>query len=434
MSEKVSFKAMMQDRQFMKLFVAGVISRFGDAVDMIAYGYMVYAMTGSAVLMATLYAVNGIPSLVVNFFSGVLVTYMPKKRVVFVCDILRGSVVTLTAILYFTGGLEVWHLYLFTVLNSTFEAFRQPAAASMFAQLVADEKLEHATSLNSSGRMLAELIGYATGPALIAIVGVSGAILVDGLTFLIAGIIISVIMMDKEVIKKEKLDFSTYRRDLAEGFGYVFNHKLILSIALFGGGMMFLLSPFNALQTPYILDNMAMGPLGISVLSMTFMVAMIVSSLLVPMVLKRTGSRKAFIYGGSVVGIGYFLFGTIEVFSGSFAGYIALAGVSIIMGSAVSFMNMPIQIAFMRHVDKTFMPRVSSVMSILMLSSVPLGGALVGALVAFVEIRILFFITGAGVVLLFLSQLLNKALYQMDQSGDDSDPDTAEASAEPVVD
>ena len=417
MGEKITFRKMIQDPGFARLFSAGVISRFGDSVDAIAYSYMVYAMTGSAVLMATLFAVNGIPSLIFNMISGVLVGYFPKKRVVYLCDFGRGLVVTLTAVLYFIGALEVWHLYLFTIMNSTFEAFRAPAGSMLYKLLISEEKMDHAISLDTSARTFAELIGYSIAAFLIGVIGVSGAILLDGVTFLLSGLIISTLPKVQETLVKEKLTLASYFENLKEGFKYVIKNPLIRSLVVFLGGIAFFFSPFNALQTPYVLDTLDLGPSGIAVLSISFMAAMIVGSLLVPSISKKIGYRWMFIIGGMVVGIGYALFGTIEVFSGTFAGFIALGAVSIVMGSTVSFMNVPLRVTFMKKVAVDKLARASALMSVLALSASPIGGALSGAVVSFMSISKLFYLSGGIIILLFFSQIFNPSLKQMDEKG-----------------
>ncbi len=416
MSGQITFRTMLKDRHFQQIFAAGVISRFGDAVDTIAYSFMVYEMTGSAVLMAALFAVNGIPSLIFSMISGVVVSYMPKKSVVYICDFLRGSVVVLTGILYFTGDLEVWHLYAFTLLNSTFEAFRVPASGVLFVQLIHRDKLEHATSLNNSVRTFAELIGYGAATAIIGLVGVSGAIIVDGITFFIAGIIIMTIVRDKEVLSKEKLTLKRYFTELKEGFTYVRNNPLVRSLTFFLGGLMLMFAPFNALQNPYVLENMALGVEGITVLSVSFMVSMILGSLVVPALSKKIGGRRLFIFGGITTGFGYMSFGFIEVFSGTQAGYVALAVVSMLMGSTISFMNVPLSVTLMKKVDKNLMARVMALINVFSLAAIPIGGGAVGALVNYVEIPTLFFVTSLGVILLFVSQIFNASLKELDAS------------------
>jgi len=325
-------------------------------------------------------------------------------------DFMRGLIVSFTAILFLTNNLEVWHLYVLTILNSTCEAFRAPAGSTLFMMLIEDSKLEAASSLNNSIRTFAELIGYSVAAVLIGVIGVGGAILIDAITFFVSGIIVLSIKMKKEILKKQKLTLKVYGEDLKEGLQYVWNNPLIRSLTFFAGGLMFFFSPFNALETPFVLDVMELGPKGISVMSISFMVAMMLGSLTVPFLSKKVGYRIMFVGGGVIIGIGYVLFGMIDVFKGSMIGYVALAIVSIIMGSSISFMNVPMSVSLMRQVDKEKFPRVISVVNVLALSAIPLGGAIVGILVKFIPISKLFFFSGIAIIILFLAQWWNKAM------------------------
>ena len=132
---KVGIKDLLGIKQYTMFLTSNFISRFGDSLDSIAYGWMVYMLTGSKLLLGTLFAVNAIPSIIISPFAGVLVDRLPKKKVIVIEDFLRGVTVCLTASLFGLGLLRPWHLFLFTILNSTFEAFTKPAGISFLISL-----------------------------------------------------------------------------------------------------------------------------------------------------------------------------------------------------------------------------------------------------------------------------------------------------------
>ena len=59
-----------------------------------------------------------------------------------ICDIGRGVCVALIAFLYFMGWLEVWHLFVITFLNSSFEGFRSPSQSSIFPKILKEENMD----------------------------------------------------------------------------------------------------------------------------------------------------------------------------------------------------------------------------------------------------------------------------------------------------
>lgn len=422
MSENITYKTLLKNKNFMKIFLSNIISRFGDAIDTIAYGYMVYELTGSAVLLATLFAVNGIPSLLFNIVSGIVVNYMPKKPIMVVCDIGRGLVVIITGALYFFGGLQVWHLFAFTVLNSTFEAFRRPASGSFFIQLIKKEEYELATSLRSSGEMMSELIGYGAAGAIIGLLGIGGAIILDGITFILCGLLILLVVFKGEYVAEDKLTFAQAIKDVKEGFTYVFSNKTIRTTTLFAGGLMFFLVPFNALQTVYVLDVLKLDVTGLSVLSISILLAIVIGSITAPMIRKATSSRLMLTMGGILFSICYFAFGFLESVKGSPLIFIYMAIIAFVFGLSFSMVNLPIQLSFRNHVDVKMITRALSIINVLTLSSAPIGGAIVGALVNHFSIPTLFFAFSTLLLILFVSQYSNPVFI------DDSIPEVNEAS------
>ena len=54
------YKFLSKEPEFAKLLVANTINRFGDSVDVVAYMWLIYELTGSAAWSAFIYAINKI--------------------------------------------------------------------------------------------------------------------------------------------------------------------------------------------------------------------------------------------------------------------------------------------------------------------------------------------------------------------------------------
>lgn len=104
----------------MKIIIAALINRFGDAVDAIASTWIVYEITGSATWSVIIFGINKVPSVVVITFAGAWVEGRNKKSIMVITDIIRAIVATG----YLFGFLNVWLLLLTTLTISTVEAFR----------------------------------------------------------------------------------------------------------------------------------------------------------------------------------------------------------------------------------------------------------------------------------------------------------------------
>ena len=411
--KQVGYKTLFKEKEYMKYLIAKFISRFGDSIDTVAYGWMVFQLTGSVVLLATLYAVNGIPSFLFNIVSGVVVGYLPKKRVVFLCDIGRGIIVFITALLYMNSMLMPWHLFVFTFINSTFEAFRSPADTSLLTKIISRDKYEYAVSFDSSGTTLVELLGYSIAGILISLINVGGVIVVDSITFLLCGIIIATLRMDKETLNIGKLTVKQYFVDLKEGIKYVTSKKLILSVCLFAGLFNMLLVPFNSMQAAYVKLVLEKGPGTISLMAVSFLVAMTIGGILVPLLKKKFTGFQMFITAGIVIGISYLTFSQLGRINESFLVYGLVALASVLMGVAVPILMVPIKVSLMSNIEQEFIPRAISFVNALALSSVPLGGAIVGLLCGFLSLQTIFLLFSIAVILLFITQIFNKSLRRL---------------------
>ena len=408
--ESIRYRDILREKEFLKYIAAKLISRFGDSIDTVAYGWMVFQLTGSAVLLASLYAVNGIPSLLLNMVSGVVVGYLPKKTVVFICDLGRGLVVLITALLFINGLLDPWHLFLFTFLNSSFEAFRVPSEAPLFTQIVSRDKYQHAVSLDSSVATIVEILGFACAGLLIALLGIGGVIVIDAITFIVCGLIILALKVPVEEIKKNKLTVKRYFADLAEGVKYVAGRRLILSVCLFAGVFNMFVIPFNAMQPAYVDLVLNRGPVAISVISVSLLGAMSIGSIIVPYVKKKLSGFQMFIISGMIIGLSYMGFSQLGRINDTFWVYVPLVLLSLAMGIAAPILSIPLKVAIMSNIEKEYLPRAVSLVNSLALCTAPLGGGLVGVLCGFLSIPTIYLIFSTAVILLFLLQLFNKSL------------------------
>ena len=59
--EKVGYRDILRQKEYMKIIVANLINRFGDSIDQIAVTWLVYAATGSAAWTTLIYALNQLP-------------------------------------------------------------------------------------------------------------------------------------------------------------------------------------------------------------------------------------------------------------------------------------------------------------------------------------------------------------------------------------
>ena len=173
-------------RPFALLWSGQTISRLGNSLYRIALAWWVLEKTGSAAAMGTVLIFSSVPMLIFLLVGGVVTDRFPRLRVMWLSDVLSGLVVAIVAILAAAGLLEVWHVYIASILFGLVSAFFSPAATAVIPEITPQKLLTSANSLNSLSRQLASIIGPAIGASIVALGGTSLAFGLDALSFFIS--------------------------------------------------------------------------------------------------------------------------------------------------------------------------------------------------------------------------------------------------------
>lgn len=178
----------LKHRPFALLWTGQTVSRLGDSLHRIALAWWVLEKTGSATAMGTVLVLTQIPLLIFLLIGGIVVDRFPRLRIMFLSDILSGSVVTFIAVFSWLDLLQIWHIYVASLIFGFVEAFFFPAYQSVIPQITPPDMLTSANSLNGlSGRMTG-IIGPVLGASLVAAGGTPLAFSIDALSFFISAL------------------------------------------------------------------------------------------------------------------------------------------------------------------------------------------------------------------------------------------------------
>src|SRR5215212_7762296 len=137
----------LRHRPFALLWTGQTTSRLGDSLYRIALSWWVLEKTGSAVAMGTVLVFSQIPMLIFLLIGGVVVDRLPRIRIMFLSDILSGLVITFVAVFAWLDLLQIWHIYIASMIFGFVEAFFFPAYQSVIPQITPSELLTSANSL-----------------------------------------------------------------------------------------------------------------------------------------------------------------------------------------------------------------------------------------------------------------------------------------------
>lgn len=402
-AEVITYKSVFTQKEYVRLMTANLISRFGDSIDMIAFTWLVYAATGSAAWSAVIFAVNQLPTILVQSFAGALVERMDKKKIMVVTDFIRGAVTSCLAVLFIMGKVNPWILLLLTFLNSSAEAFCMPAGMAVIPQLIEEKYYAYGTSLYSTVSTVVQLIGIGAAGVIIGAFGAGAAIFIDGFSFFGSALILSFLKVKKERKTTEKPTVKGYFADLKGGIGYLTGQPVVRNFCIMGIVLNALVVPLNSLQTPLVVEVLGQGSGLLSVLSFVMMAGMGIGSLCFPLFSQKYGVRFLMVVCGFGIGISFYLFTLGEAIRDKKIGiYVLTAAVSAVIGMAVSIMAGVLNVQFMKTVEQEYLARAGSIFNACACAAAPVMSFIISGAAGMLSVSEIFRISAVLCVIMYL--------------------------------
>ncbi|MDE5648782.1 MAG: MFS transporter, partial [Oscillospiraceae bacterium] len=271
--EKNKYKLLLTQKNYMRLLIADLISRFGDSLDAIAYSWIMYEITASESLMALIIGLNYVPTVLFQPFLGVLADKMKKKKIMVTMDIVRGIIVGSVILLYSMNMLTPIVLGILTIVTSTVEAIRMPAGTAFLPMVLEKDYYTLGKAANYSFSRSAELVGFVLAGGMISWIGSMGVLFIDMFTFFISAIFIGTIH-DSEIIRKTEKGIKLVFEGFKEGLCFFKSNKVIQLVCLIGLLINFGIMPLSVFQTPYVADYLMLGPEMLSVIKICMVLGM----------------------------------------------------------------------------------------------------------------------------------------------------------------
>lgn len=399
---KIGYREVFTQKEYLKLLLSNMINRFGDSVDVIAFEWLVYQVTGSAAWTAVIFGINNLPTVLLQPFAGVLVEGMNKKRVMVVTDCIRGVITAGLVALYLTGNVTPWILAAFTLLHSTVEAFSLPAGMALVPKLLEKKYYEYGTSLSNTVSTVVQLLGMGAAGVIIGVFGIWVAVLIDAVSFFGSALIRSFIRIKETGLQREKLNPGAYKKDLAGGVKYLKEVPVVRNFCLLAVVINAAVVPLNALQTPLAYEVMGQGSEMLSVMSVLLTLGMLAGSLVFPKINERFPVRTTIITGGIAIGIGsmaYTLGSCLKQIP--WAVYLLAGAVSFLIGISASILTAVLSVQFMKSVQQEYLARVGAIFNASATAAMPVTSFLISGLASKFSVVQIFIVSGMILVVLF---------------------------------
>ena len=361
----------LRHRNF-KLFFAGQsISLIGTWMTRVATSWLVYRLTGSALLLGVVGFAGQIPTFLLAPFAGVLVDRLNRRNMLVWTQALAGLQSLALAGLTLAKIITIHEVIWLSVLQGLINAFDMPGRQAFLIQMVEDKQdLGNAIALNSSMVNVARLVGPALAGFVIAGVGEGYCFLIDGISYL--AVIASLLMMRVNITPARRAAASVLEQ-LKEGWTYVRGFPPIRTILLLFALISLMGMPFMVLMPIFASNVLHGGPHTLGFLLGASGVGALISA--VSLALRKTvrGLTTMIQISAALFGLGLICFGFSRILPLSML-LMVVVGFGMMQGLAAS--NTVIQTL----VPEDKRGRVMSYYTMAFVGMAPFGSLLAGAL------------------------------------------------------
>lgn len=240
-----------------RLFVAGqLVSLIGTWMQMVAQAWLIYRLTGSAVLLGVAGFAAQIPVFLLAPLGGVIADRLDRRRVLIASQAAMMVLALALAALTLSGAVLVWQIFALAALLGVANAFDIPARQSFVVQMVGREHLPNAIALNSSMVNGARLVGPAVAGAVVAAVGEGWCFLLNGLSY--AGVIAALAAMRISPADGGPRAAVSAWESVVEGFAFSWHNRPVRALLLLLGLVSLMGMPYSVLM-PIVADRVLGG-------------------------------------------------------------------------------------------------------------------------------------------------------------------------------
>ena len=233
-----------------------LISVLASNMSWFALTIWAFEMTGSATILGVVQTAFILPFLIVSPFAGAMVDRYSRKLMMMVSDL--GAVLATGVILILSSLdiLQVWHLIAACVVYGLSGSFQWPAYLATITTMVPKEQYDRANGMMMLVESGPAVFSPMIAGALLPILGVTGILTIDVITFVFAiSTLLVVFIPQPEKTVEGQSGKGNLVSEAAYGFKYIFQRKPLLSLLLVIMSLNLVHGLSNALFAPMLLSR-----------------------------------------------------------------------------------------------------------------------------------------------------------------------------------
>jgi MFS family permease len=244
----------LRHRNFQLFFSGQLISLIGTWMQSVAQSWLVYRLTGSALLLGSVGFASQIPVFLFAPLGGITADRVNRRHIVICTQVASMLLAAILATLTLFHRVQVWHVFVLASLLGVVNAFDIPGRQSFLVEMVGREDLMNAIALNSSMFNGARVIGPAIAGILVAKIGEGWCFFGNAVSYI--AVIIGLLLM--RVHSPVRAAMASPLEHMMEGFRFVDRTAPIKALLLLLGLVSLVGMPYVVLM-PIFADQILHG-------------------------------------------------------------------------------------------------------------------------------------------------------------------------------
>lgn len=236
-------------RTFFVIWTGQAFSLLGSNLVQFSLVWWLTKTTGSAAVLATATFFALLPSVFLSPFAGALVDRWNRRKVMMVADAGIAIATIGLILLFWSGKIQVWHVYLIMFIRSMGSIFHWPAMRASTTLMVPGQHLARIAGLNESLHGLMNIVSPALGALLLEMLPMHLVLSLDIITALLAILPLFFIFIPQPaVVLASAVSVRQLFRDVGEGFRYLYRWTGLFLVTIMAAAVNFLINPAFSLS------------------------------------------------------------------------------------------------------------------------------------------------------------------------------------------
>ena len=173
------------------------------------------------------------PLILVSPIAGALVDRYDRRKIMILADLAAGLPTVIVLLLYTSGSLQLWHIFVTGAVSSSFQAFHFPAYSAAVTMMVNKKQYGRASGMLAAAQFFAQIFAPIVAALILTLAGLPAVLMVDIATFLIAISMLLFIHVPKPpATEAGEKGIGSIWKEAAYGFRYIYERPSLLGLQL----------------------------------------------------------------------------------------------------------------------------------------------------------------------------------------------------------